>query len=45
MIKLQGWCGAKRRTNPGFINHAIGYPVQPEVYGQKVIDFFNETLK
>ena len=25
-------------------HHAIGYPVQPEEYGQKVIQFFDESL-
>lgn len=26
-------------------NHAIGYCIQPEEYGQKVIEFFGESLK
>lgn len=28
-----------------FNNHAIGYAIQPEEYGQKVIQFFNESLE
>ena len=26
-------------------HHAIGYPVQPEEYGERVIQFFNESLR
>ncbi len=25
--------------------HALGYNIQPEVYTQKVIQFFNESIK
>lgn len=28
-----------------FNGHALGYNIQPEVYGPKVIQFFNESLK
>ena len=28
-----------------FNNHAIGYSLQPDVYTQKVIQFFSETLE